>query len=111
MNSSFLKNLILSAYDPIKTGVFFNGEKIIGSSSDRVYRRLSDTHHELHLQATSQSLQHLEVGSTGSLHLKVHSGSDRIVDINVGNMKVDSLYVEELGCEVPVVVVVLKKQK
>lgn len=108
MNSLLIRTLILSAYDPIKSGVFLNGDKVVGASADRVYRRVSAIQHELHLQATSASLQRLHVGYVGDLHLQVHAGADRNVDIYIGKVKVETLYIDELGSEVPVVVVVLK---
>lgn len=108
MNRSSLHSLILSVYDPSRSGVFFNGDRIVSAAPNIVYRRVSSQLHELHIQATSSSLQSLRVGDVGDLHLRVHAGSDRTVEIPVGKVKVESLYVETLGSEVPVVVVVLK---
>lgn len=111
MNPSIFRTLILAAYDPIRSGVFLNGDRVVGAAADRVYRRVSSTEHELHLQATSASLQRLHVGYVGELTLQLHAGADRNIDIYIGKVEVKSLYVEELGSEVPVVVVVLKTQK
>lgn len=111
MNSVRLYELLISAYDPTKNRVVFSGVRVTGASADRLYRRISATEHELHLQVTSPFLQQIQVGSHGLLEMEINAGGAAGVLVSVGNVTVSDIYVEELGSEVPVIVVVLKNIK
>lgn len=97
------------AYDPVKTTVSFDGHKVMGSAAGRKYIRISEEHHELHLQVTSEFLQKIGKGNSGVLTIVAHAGGDRRVSVNCGVLRVEDIYIKELTGEVPEVVVVLKK--
>ena len=103
------RSLASIAYDPAKTSVVFDGHRVMGSAADKKYVRVSEDHHELHLQVTSDFLQKIGVGNTGVLSISAHAGGERKVSVSCGILRVDNIYIKELGREVPEVVVVLKK--
>lgn len=97
------------AYDPVKTSVCFDGHKVTGAAAGKKYIRVSEDHHELHLQVTSEFLQKIGIGNSGVLTIVAHAGGDRKVSVNCGVLRVENIYIKELTAEVPEVVVVLKK--
>lgn len=104
-----MENLVAYYYDPVKTSVCFDGHKVTGASADKKYVRVSEDHHELHLQVTSEFLQKISIGNSGVLTIVAHAGGDRKFSVNCGVLRVENIYIKELTAEVPEVVIVLKK--
>lgn len=107
---SEIKALMSLAYDPSRTSVEFDGQRITGFSSGKKYARLSRDTHELYLQVTSQFLQKFGVGSKGLLTIVAHAGEDKTVGFCCGDFRIVEIYIEELSCDVPQVIVVLKNE-
>lgn len=104
--------IIQYAYDPQKTSIIFDGNRISGFAADVKYTKgETGESHILHLQVTSKSLPDLEVGRVGVLVLNVHRGGDEFVSVNLGKAVVKGYSIDRLENEVPVVRVLIRTDR
>ena len=100
------------AYDPQKTSIIFDGNRIRGFAAGVKYTKGETAQsHIIHLQVTSQSLPDLEVGRTGRLMLDIHRGGDDYLAVDLGNGQVRGYSIDCLENEVPVVRVLIRTDR
>lgn len=100
------------AYDPQRTVIAFDGERIKGFSADVKYSKGATAGtHVLYLQPTSPSFDALLVGNRGTLTVQVHRGgaADNVLNLHIGYVKVVGYSVSRLSNEVPTVSVILRE--
>lgn len=108
-----MSNISRFAYDPQRTVIAFEGERIKGFAADTKYAKGATAGtHVLYLQPTSPSFDTLlVVGNRGTLTVQVHRGGavDNVLNLHIGYVKVVGYSVSRLSNEVPTVSVILRE--
>jgi hypothetical protein len=99
------------AYDPLKTEIYFDGNRVVGFGLNMMYSRgEAKGTHFLFLQSTSVSLPNLLIGVQGVLELRISAGGSRQVVVKVGDVIISDYVIDTLSRKsIPEIRVVLKE--